>query len=812
MHRIPRNPKHGARLDMVPEPFDLNLPRPLEHVVDLCLRMLVQSEGSVRGTGRNPYAHGVGAGARLGEKCLPDYGAIFRVWERAEGCLVDLVPIEDYWWAFSVASVVGCDGPDPQREQPDLATHRPHPRSSKYLLYQCPVIYAMGSNVDTYFPVQRIAQACLQCRRKKCRCTGDRPVCGQCGRLNIDCVYPVEAPRRLAPRQQRIHSASIAIADPETSRQTSTFESSDIQTSELVSRIGTLEAKIESMGSSLQRIERCLVALVDGSNTNLGAAAAGLPASSGRPRSVSSPRTVGTTFQPSLQNDPAIEDFGMPEDVLMAVVDSYFTYCQNQPYSFFHEDTFRQGLAQNAIPKHLVLAVMATTVRFCSHPYYSGRALEMSVEYANRSWKLIVSDCFTVGKVAEVSTVQTVALLGLFDFTAGRLRHGSAWVKVGLAVRIAQDCGLMLENAAHLSYAQQEERRRVFWSVYLLDRLVSCGRGRPPAIVDASCHLQMPCDESIWREGLGAKTQSLDEMTNRTLSISQRQCPLAQVIAIAQILGRCAQYVLQDFNIRGPHPPWDPGSDFAGIESDLLHFEAYLEIQRPIDEVLAPYILAEGVVDSQSSGPIIFSRALFHLCYCLLNHPFLLRRRINTCRNLAPISFIKRSSDMAWLHAQQMMALIRESRKLGCSFHASSSGYAVTVAGSIIALRTYDEDSPTCQEAQILLEEALGYLDIIGHHWSNASTLRQIVYDGFSGRHLNSLTQGLSFTPEMEEAMWALVDYNTMSNQLSQDAQISGQESDALMPNSWIDLFGPIDYALLSSFNGPTQDELESHS
>ncbi|KAK7598434.1 hypothetical protein V3481_000065 [Fusarium oxysporum f. sp. vasinfectum] len=668
----------------------------------------------------------------------------------------------------------------------------------------------MGSNADAYFPVQRIAQACLQCRRKKCRCTGDRPVCGQCRRLNIDCVYPVEASRRQAPRQQRTRSASID--DPDLSRQTS--ESSDTQTSELVSRIGTLEAKIESMGSSLQRIERSLVLLLDSSNTNLGGM--GPPASSGRPESSSSPRTgfetaeQGSTFQPSRQNDAAIEDFGTPEDVLMAVIDSYFSYCQNQPYSFFHEESFRRCLSQHAIPRHLVLAVMATAVRFCSHPYFSGRALEMSVEYANRSWKLIVSDCFTVGKVAEVSTVQTVALLGLFDFTAGRLRHGSAWVKVGLAVRIAQDCGLMLENAAHLSYAEQEERRRVFWSVYLLDRLVSCGRGRPPAIVDASCHLQLPCDESIWREGLWAKTQSLDEMTNRTLSVSQRQCPLAQVIAIAQILGRCAQYVLQDFNIRGPHPPWDPGSDFAGIESDLLHFEAYLEIQRPIDEILAPYILAEGVVDSQSSGPIIFSRALFHLCYCLLNHPFLLRRRINTCRNLAPISFIKRSSDLAWLHAQQMMALIRESRKLGCSFHSSSSGYAVTVAGSIIALRTYDEDSPTCQEAQILLEEALGYLDIIGQHWSNvrtmASTLRQIVYDGFPGRHLNSLTQGLSFTPSKEEAMWALVDYNTMSNQLSQDAQTSGQESDGLMPNSWIDLFGPIDYALLSSFNAATQE------
>jgi hypothetical protein len=59
----------------------------------------------------------------------------------------------------------------------------------------------------------------------------------------------------------------------------------------------------------------------------------------------------------------------------------------------------------------------------------------------------------------------------------------------------------------------------------------------------------------------------------------------------------------------------------------------------------------------------------------------------------------------------------------------------------------------------------------------------------------------------MEEAMWALVDYNTMSNQLSQDAHTRGQVSDDLMPNSWIDFFGPIDYALLSSFNGPTQEE-----
>ncbi|CAG2006708.1 unnamed protein product [Fusarium graminearum] len=562
------------------------------------------------------------------------------------------------------------------------------------------------------------------------------------------------------------------------------------------------------MGSSLQRIESYLVSLVEKSRNQ--------EDSTLQPTPTQVDSSPGIGFANSDEGNRSIQEsqtgdnsrgiYGPPDDVFMEIIDSYFTYCQNQPYSFFHEDNFRRSLSEEAIPKHLILAMMATAVRFCSNPYFTNRALEMSVEYANRSWKLIVSDCFTVGKEAEVSAVQTVALLGLFDFTAGRSRHGSAWVKVGLAVRMAQDCGLMLENATHLSHAEQEERRRVFWSVYLLDRLVSCGRGRPPAIVDASCHVQLPCDDSIWREGLWVKTQSLDEMMDRTLSVAQRQGPLAQVIAISHVLGRCAQYVLQDFNIRGPHPPWDPGSDFAGIESDLLHLEAYLEVQKPISEMIQPHISADGVVDSQTTGPIIFSRALFHLCYCLLNHPFLLQRRIDTCRNLAPISFIQRSSDLAWSHAQQMMSLIREVRKLGCSFHSSSSGYAVTVAGSIIALQSFNEQSIGSPQAQILLEEVLLYLDIIGQYWSNASTLRRIVYNGLTGSHINSPMQSMNLMPAEEEAIWAVVDYNTMSNQVGDDVAMSGQTSDGTTFNSWVDLFGPIDYSLLSDINMTSQE------
>ncbi|KAH8172881.1 fungal specific transcription factor domain-containing protein [Sarocladium implicatum] len=558
------------------------------------------------------------------------------------------------------------------------------------------------------------------------------------------------------------------------------------------------------------RIEQCLLALLEGDQSrgvNLLT-----PANSGD--HAKTPRACPTTERASSRNtqasEPLIDDFGTPEEPFMAVIDAYFRFCHNQPYSFFHEENFRQGLRAQMIPKHLVLTVMAVAVRFCPHPYFAGRVHEASVDYANKAWKLIVADCFTVGKVAEVSTVQTVALLGLFDFTAGRSRHGSAWVKVGLAVRLAQDCGLMLENATHLPYAEQEERRRVFWSVYLLDRLVSCGRGRPPAIVDASCHLQLPSDEAIWRSGLWTKTQSLDEMANRTIPVAQKQGAFAQVIAIAQILGRSAQYMLQDSNIRSPHPPWDPTSDFAAMESDLLHFETYLEIGVPVKDVLAPYISADGVVDSHCTGPIIFSRALYHLCYCLLNQPFLLWRRIGQCRNLAPMSFMKRSSDLAWHHAQQMMALIREARKCGGSFHSSSSGYAITVAGSIIALRTSDSDPQAYEKAQVLLEEVFLCLDTVGQHWNNvttmASTLRRMVYNGFLGSSLGDLTQLLTFTNAEEEMLWAVVDYNTMSDQDTDDTNMDGQTADGAAFSSWVELFGAVDYNLFPVVDPMNQD------
>ena len=280
----------------------------------------------------------------------------------------------------------------------------------------------------------------------------------------------------------------------------------------------------------------------------------------------------------------------------------------------------------------------------------------------------------------------------------------------------------MMESAMHLSVSEQEERRRVFWSIYLLDRLVSCGRARPPAILDASCQLQLPCDEATWRLGSLEGTLTLEDFAHRVPSLPDQWSPFANVITVAHTLSKGAQYMLQQFNIRSRDPPWDANSDFAWILSDLLYLESVLEVWKSPRDIVAQYTSADGRIDQQCAGPIIFARALFHLCYCLLHHPFLLRKRLELCQRAAPSSFLSRAFDTAWEHSKSMFDLLNEVHRAGAIAHIPFYGYCTMVAGSIAAL--YINQSPEWErtESALILKGSKKILQEI-KCWKNVSSM-----------------------------------------------------------------------------------------
>jgi hypothetical protein len=281
----------------------------------------------------------------------------------------------------------------------------------------------------------------------------------------------------------------------------------------------------------------------------------------------------------------------------------------------------------------------------------------------------------------------------------------------------------MMDVNTELSYADQEERRRVFWSLYLLDRIVSCGRARPPAILEASCQLQLPCDEGVWRAGVWQKTDTLDQLSNKALFDKENHGPFALVVIMAYILSRAAQYMLQEYNIRSRDPPWDPNSDFASISSDLLYIESQYDFEKPIKDLIADEFTEGGRIDQASASSMVFSRALFYLCHCLLNHPFLLRHRLETSNTRAPSTFLTRAFDFGRTCAKRLTHLLRDARSAGCFVNASFYGYCGVVAGTIEALYLHSEREDLRQESVECVHLSLVTLEEIGKYWANVSAM-----------------------------------------------------------------------------------------
>ncbi|KFX92665.1 hypothetical protein O988_07173 [Pseudogymnoascus sp. VKM F-3808] len=302
----------------------------------------------------------------------------------------------------------------------------------------------------------------------------------------------------------------------------------------LLERVGKIESQLDKLANTLNAL---LPALVSQANSDQSVTSwRNDPNNAGIRDELASPaRTTMDTSDVQALKYQALP----PPQVMSSVIDIYFNRVQNQPYSFFHEKNFRQRLKDDILPDHLKFAVLAAALRFSGDAYYNGEYLEATAAYARKSWTLLVEHWFAAEIDPDIYICQSVTLLAIIDFTAGRRHPG--WLKIGMAVRIAQDLCLMMEPDSSLSYADQEERRRVFWSIYLLDKFCSCGRTRAAAITDAQCRVQLPCDEATFENGEWKKTQTLDELLSTSSPDNNHPGYLGLLFLTASIISRCAR-------------------------------------------------------------------------------------------------------------------------------------------------------------------------------------------------------------------------------------------------------------------------------
>lgn len=296
-------------------------------------------------------------------------------------------------------------------------------------------------------------------------------------------------------------------------------------------------------------------------------------------------------------------------------------------------------------------------------------------------------------------------------------RQNQSWIKVGLAVRFSQDLRLTMEPDPALSPIEREESRRTFWSVYLLDRLSSCGRNRPMVFRDEDCKVFLPSSEIAFRRGVAEPSCTLQRALESTQLVEPRPDHMALLVMASTCLAKAARYMLQQ---RGDdqYPLWNSKSDWSSISSTLLTVETYMDQEGlSIGEYIRQKFYTCGVIDKQRCGHFLFSRVVFHLAHILLNHPFLLQERLKTLDRPTPPSFLQEALQRCQKHAEDLTHAIDEAGAAGAFTTCSYFSYCTVVAGGIHCLNVHHESEEIRQRSTELLRSSFAFLKGLKGPW-----------------------------------------------------------------------------------------------
>lgn len=296
-------------------------------------------------------------------------------------------------------------------------------------------------------------------------------------------------------------------------------------------------------------------------------------------------------------------------------------------------------------------------------------------------------------------------------------------MKLGFALRLALRTRYHMEPSSDLSPIAKEERRRVFWALYLQDKLISLSRENIPVLRDDQCRVHLPSSERAFREGLDEVTPELEDLKDIVdESAIAKVTPLALVIVIASSLSLVTQYILLENRAAKPIPPWSPTSPYATAVLNLMQLESHFGLNEPLKDHLERSCMTNGAIDQQIAGPLIYARSLFHLCHCLLHHPFLLKELIRRSGQKAPQSFLSRAWETCRLHAASLSDL-STLRSQDLVVLTSLYGYITMIAGTIHVLSMHDQNLAVREAAQGHFDKSIVFLTELSHFWRHAGLM-----------------------------------------------------------------------------------------
>lgn len=354
--------------------------------------------------------------------------------------------------------------------------------------------------------------ACQACRKKKAKCSRETP-CSQCVKNGAPCVYDKDkgkpgmkpgAIERLTRRLDALENMFLGqgllwqhVLD-HLQKQSGQSLSPMLVPDDLSGSAEQLRQALGSLGHKRQHAE-------DHPNPSHSATAK-------RQRTQENPNGE----LPERSRYILLDVESIPPDLLEALVEIYFA--RIHPWiPVLHVRQFRRRLRSLEDKKDMstiLCAIASTCVRFSDDQRF-GTAEERSrlAQTCRQAVILKSMESFSVENLQAL-------IICAFDII-GSGRGPSAWSIIGSMARTVEQLQLSVEDddpqsASHQtkvlvrrmkflrpceSWSEREERRRVFWNVFLMDRFCSITTGWNVCLTSAEVKRRLPCEGALWEEG-----------------------------------------------------------------------------------------------------------------------------------------------------------------------------------------------------------------------------------------------------------------------------------------------------------------------
>lgn len=307
---------------------------------------------------------------------------------------------------------------------------------------------------------------------------------------------------------------------------------------------------------------------------------------------------------------------------------------------------------------------------------------------------------------------------------------------------MAQNLRLAQEPSNGLPIDQQEERRCVFWTLYLMDKMSALFLGFPYILSSQECSLRLPEEELDFRNRLRNNMPDLKTVKQGAMLLHGA---FAKLVLTASTMSTLVA-LTQDGRLNQALLRGSSNDSLAMLHSEMKHLQRVLQddLPRRSSQVQPAREQSERQGSKQvRSVQNMYPRALYHLLGMFINHPFFTRKLYRYEHMLSEI--LDRTNSECRLHADQLIEWI-------CTSSAHDSvphnqlfpGYIIFNAGLVHCLFMHSPDADIASKSKTL-------------YWESRKALCQNALSG-EKLHAQSFLEVLEFFADNPGSAASIVD------------------------------------------------------